>query len=81
MNSKIYTISLSLINLFLAVMFLFEGDFGRVLHTGDFRYDADELRDVLALSGTLDCLIVDNTYGYKSCTVDYLYTKVSVLKV
>ncbi|CAD7699059.1 unnamed protein product [Ostreobium quekettii] len=44
-----------------SVMFLFEGTFGRVLHTGDFRWDVQSLPHEL-LRGPLDVLYLDNTY-------------------
>ncbi len=48
-------------------MFLFEGPFGRVLHTGDFRWEAGYLADMLrhpALSSAaIDALFLDNTYA------------------
>ncbi|KAK9821126.1 hypothetical protein WJX81_003508 [Elliptochloris bilobata] len=49
-----------------AVMFLFEGDFGRILHTGDFRWELASQPQLLsqpALAGPpLDRLYLDNTY-------------------
>ena len=47
-----------------AVMFLFEGRFGRVLHTGDFRYSPEMLAALKSHLGTepLDLAFVDNTY-------------------
>ena len=51
-----------------AVMFLFEGPFGRILHTGDFRWEADFLADMLqhpALTcAAIDTLFLDNTYAH-----------------
>ena len=48
-------------------MFLFEGPFGRVLHTGDFRWEAcyrdDALRHPLLACAPLDALHLDNTYA------------------
>jgi len=47
-------------------MFLFEGDFGRYLHTGDFRWELASQAELLAhpaLAGApLDRLYIDNTY-------------------
>jgi len=48
-----------------AVMFFFCGDFGRVLHTGDFRYCESLYRDLrghLGETGEVDIAFVDNTY-------------------
>mmetsp|Transcript_12633 Transcript_12633/g.21308 ORF Transcript_12633/g.21308 Transcript_12633/m.21308 type:complete len:1019 (+) Transcript_12633:93-3149(+) len=47
------------------VMFLFHGPFGRVLHTGDFRFDYRVHADVIAACNSsrgLDALIMDCTY-------------------
>ena len=48
-------------------MFLFEGPFGRVLHTGDFRweegYQREMLQHSLLTSSPLDALFLDNTYA------------------
>ncbi|XP_061550739.1 5' exonuclease Apollo isoform X1 [Phycodurus eques] len=45
-----------------AVMFLFEGYFGTILYTGDFRYSPSMLRELcLATSATIDVLYLDNT--------------------
>ena len=44
-----------------AVMFLFQGDQGTVLHTGDFRFKADMLdyfKDI-----KIDYLYLDNTFA------------------
>ncbi|PSN48189.1 hypothetical protein C0J52_13864 [Blattella germanica] len=54
-----------------AVMFLFEGSFGRILYTGDFRYDPTmlkhpELRRVIQ-AGLIDTLYLDNTYASEGC--------------
>ncbi|KAK7484128.1 hypothetical protein BaRGS_00024617 [Batillaria attramentaria] len=53
-----------------AVMFLFEGDFGKILYTGDFRYkpcmvDKDSL--LASHLGTVDRLYLDNTYCSPKC--------------
>ena len=46
-----------------SVMFLFEGEFGRILYTADFRCDAKFLEWFLPLSiGHVDMLYLDNTY-------------------
>eukprot|EP00112_Aurelia_sp_Birch-Aquarium-sp1_P001360 Seg1144.4 transcript_id=Seg1144.4/GoldUCD/mRNA.D3Y31 product="5' exonuclease Apollo" protein_id=Seg1144.4/GoldUCD/D3Y31 len=46
-----------------AVMFLFEGNFGRILHTGDFRADSQLLDNLKAQQiGHVDLLYLDNTY-------------------
>ncbi|XP_061907955.1 5' exonuclease Apollo isoform X1 [Entelurus aequoreus] len=45
-----------------AVMFLFEGYFGSILYTGDFRYSPSMLRDLcLITSATINVLYLDNT--------------------
>ncbi|XP_061158043.1 5' exonuclease Apollo [Syngnathus typhle] len=45
-----------------AVMFLFEGYFGTILYTGDFRYSPSMLRELcLATKATIDVLYLDNT--------------------
>jgi hypothetical protein len=51
-----------------AVMLLLEGAFGRVLHTGDFRFDpemlaARALQPYLAGPAVLDCLYLDCTFA------------------
>ena len=52
-------------------MYLFEGDFGRVLHTGDFRWELASQADLLAhpaLAGPpIDRLYLDNTYCAPWC--------------
>lgn len=45
-----------------ACMFLFEGPFGTVLHTGDFRATDDVLATVRPLAGRVDMLFLDCTY-------------------
>ena len=48
-----------------AAMLLLEGYFGVVLHTGDFRFDAERMGSHPALKGvSLDALYLDNTYGH-----------------
>ncbi|KAM9856114.1 5' exonuclease Apollo [Aulostomus maculatus] len=45
-----------------AVMFLFEGYFGSILYTGDFRYSPSMLRELcLRTNATIDILYLDNT--------------------
>lgn len=48
-------------------MFLFEGPFGRVLHTGDFRWEAcyqeELMRHPLFTCAAIDTLHLDNTYA------------------
>lgn len=45
-----------------AVMFLFEGYFGSILYTGDFRYSPSMLREpCLRTNTTIDVLYLDNT--------------------
>ncbi|NWT61238.1 DCR1B exonuclease, partial [Erythrocercus mccallii] len=45
-----------------SVMFLFEGTFGTILYTGDFRYTS-AMQDEPVLRGRhIDCLYLDNTY-------------------
>ncbi|KAJ8017194.1 hypothetical protein DPEC_G00015260 [Dallia pectoralis] len=45
-----------------AVMFLFQGYFGTILYTGDFRYTASMLREpCLRTNTTVDVLYLDNT--------------------
>jgi DNA cross-link repair 1B protein len=53
-----------------AAMFVFDGPFGRVLHTGDFRYGGSVPRDVLPYVGTVDLLLLDCTYGHP--TFDFM---------
>jgi DNA cross-link repair 1B protein len=48
-----------------AVMFLFQGTFGTVLHTGDFRYTPCMLEGVLS-SVSVDVLYLDDTYARNS---------------
>lgn len=49
-------------------MLLFEGSFGRMLHTGDFRWEAEYLADMLRhpalTSAAIDALFLDNTYAH-----------------
>lgn len=51
-----------------AVMFLFEGYFGRILYTGDFRYRPSMVTDtILSSCGQVDKLYLDNTYNNPKC--------------
>ena len=50
-----------------SVMFMFEGEFGRVFCTGDFRYHDSMKENLACLSGTIDCLYLDNTYCEPNC--------------
>ncbi|KAK9133698.1 hypothetical protein Scep_013226 [Stephania cephalantha] len=60
-----------------AVMFLFEGEFGRLLYTGDFRWEGTSERALEGKSvlvealkgGTVDFLYLDNTY----CNPSFLF--------
>lgn len=54
-----------------AVMFLFDGPMGRVLHTGDFRREDLTTREALPTALTrapVDVLMLDNTYANPKCT-------------
>ncbi len=54
-----------------ACMFMFEGDFGRILHTGDFRFHP-ALLDHPLLSpsrGPIDLLYLDTTYNQERCVL------------
>jgi DNA cross-link repair 1B protein len=46
-----------------ALMFVFETSCGRILYTGDFRYDVELHRPLAALGG-FDLAFVDNTYDH-----------------
>ena len=49
-------------------MFLFEGYFGRILYTGDFRYQPSMITDsILSSCGVIDRLFLDNTYNNAKC--------------
>lgn len=51
-----------------SVMFLFEGYFGKILYTGDFRFDS-EMKDDHLMRNILhaDTLYLDNTYNSPKC--------------
>ena len=52
-----------------AVMFLFDGYFGRILYTGDFRYEPWMSVDTpLADVADIDVLYLDNTYNCSACS-------------
>ncbi|XP_052779914.1 5' exonuclease Apollo-like [Mya arenaria] len=53
-----------------AVMFLMEGYFGTILHTGDFRYQPGMVHDTVLNKhvGKIDVLYLDNTYCSPRCT-------------
>ncbi|XP_047336520.1 5' exonuclease Apollo-like [Impatiens glandulifera] len=59
-----------------AVMFLFRGDFGNMLYTGDFRWESNSERAVIGRSmllgalknDKLDIIYMDNTYCHPSYT-------------
>ncbi|XP_035677095.1 5' exonuclease Apollo-like [Branchiostoma floridae] len=51
-----------------AVMFLFQGYFGSIFYTGDFRYSSEMFgHDVLAKRQSIDVLYLDNTYCSPEC--------------
>ncbi|XP_060589613.1 uncharacterized protein LOC132744840 isoform X1 [Ruditapes philippinarum] len=52
-----------------AVMFLMQGYFGTILHTGDFRYHPDMINQSILseFSGKVDMLYLDNTYCSPGC--------------
>ena len=53
-----------------AVMFLFEGSFGKILHTGDFRFHPEMVEESSLLFkhiGSIDRLYLDNTYCSPKC--------------
>jgi predicted metal-dependent RNase len=50
-----------------SAMFLFHGDFGTVLYTGDFRYDEVEMKAAFgSLVGQIDRVVIDATFGRPS---------------
>ena len=59
-----------------SLMLLFEGPFGRILHTGDFRWEADYaavmLRDRVLTWAPLDKLYIDNTYAHPRHGIEQL---------
>ena len=51
-----------------SVMFLFEGYFGKILYTGDFRYTSDMFIDKpVSFYDNIETLYLDNTYCSASC--------------
>ncbi|KAL5508975.1 hypothetical protein EMCRGX_G004247 [Ephydatia muelleri] len=50
-----------------AAMFLFEGYFGTILYTGDFRYSPNMAATPLLSGKHVDILYLDNTYCHESC--------------
>lgn len=54
-----------------ACMFMFEGDFGRILHTGDFRFHPALLEHPLlsASRGAIDLMYLDTTYNQERCVL------------
>jgi len=53
-----------------AAMFMFEGQFGRILYTGDFRYSGPMLNDMglySSCTGIVDVLYLDNTFCDARC--------------
>ncbi|XP_070559809.1 5' exonuclease Apollo-like [Ptychodera flava] len=52
-----------------SVMYFFEGYFGKILYTGDFRYCPDMFVGTpLSSSQAIDVLYLDNTYNNPDCT-------------
>lgn len=50
-----------------AVMFYFQGTFGNIFYTADFRYDLS-MRNILKdIQGKVSCLYIDNTFCSPSC--------------
>jgi Cft2 family RNA processing exonuclease len=58
-----------------AVMYLFEGYFGRILYTGDFRYD-ELMFDYIDVEQPIDHLFLDTTY----CKPEYSHFPSKVSK-
>lgn len=50
-----------------SAMFLFEGYFGKILYTGDFRLDPDMFTHLLLVNSEPDILFLDNTYNNPMC--------------
>ncbi|CAL1543874.1 unnamed protein product, partial [Lymnaea stagnalis] len=50
-----------------AVMFYFQGDFGNIFYTGDFRASESLIESCLTLKGKIDVLYLDNTYCSPKC--------------
>lgn len=59
---EVYVTLLPTFHCYGACMFLFEGPFGTVLHTGDFRATDEVLATVRPLAGRVDMLFLDSTY-------------------
>jgi Cft2 family RNA processing exonuclease len=57
-------------------MYLFEGTFGRILHTGDFRWELEHqkhhLLHPLLTSAAIDVLYLDNTYANPRSVFDFV---------
>lgn len=53
-----------------SVMFLFQGYFGNILYTGDFRYSSNMFVDSLISNVSVDVLYLDNTYCDPLCVFD-----------
>lgn len=53
-----------------SVMFLFQGYFGNILYTGDFRYASNMFVDSLISNVSVDVLYLDNTYCDPLCVFD-----------
>lgn len=49
-----------------AAMFIVDGAFGRILHTGDFRYSIPVAASIRQFAGTVDRLFLDCTYCHPS---------------
>ncbi|XP_059150068.1 5' exonuclease Apollo-like [Physella acuta] len=50
-----------------AVMFYFQGDFGSVFYTGDFRVSYNVLQDCRHLAEKIDLMFIDNTFCSPKC--------------
>lgn len=49
-----------------AAIFIIDGPFGRILHTGDFRNSPELARSIRPYAGTVDLLLLDCTYCHPS---------------
>ncbi|KAL3852060.1 hypothetical protein ACJMK2_015749 [Sinanodonta woodiana] len=72
-EEKMRTLTVTLINANHcpgACMFLFQGQFGNILYTGDFRYDkgVTESSPLCDIAGNLDIIYLDNTYCLPACS-------------